>query len=372
MEAWVHREVSEQYKRFCTLSRPRKLILLLSPPFLVTASFLLSRLIDSRPWIGYGAGAIVFINWLWHWWYPTLKRRITEEYEEYREIATGGLRRVPILCKHLYRGKGPLASWLKVVLLIALLYPFPFGSVLQIVLQFIVLHPLIPWVAMCGCALAFIRWVWSRGYPALKQKLGPTGIDYVRRPFLWLLGMNGPLLVFAYISARASINTLTGVDPTNFPYALATLTALAMVPTWLTFIGVIAGIGCMVTIFVIPSLWRLYHWQQGRALLGLPLAQERAVPTCRLIVNGFGALGIFGLCGLLATGEIPMLSQAVHTITTYTLIGTEFSPDRTCAVSNEQRWIARLKDRKEMKVSQFLIAEHQSSGAISFSIGTCE
>jgi hypothetical protein len=93
MNAWVLREVSEQYKRFCNLFRCRKVFvvgtLLLSLLWVVVALLWLPRLIDSRPWIGYSAGAIVCIEWMWRRGYPALKRRIAEAY---REITTGGLR----------------------------------------------------------------------------------------------------------------------------------------------------------------------------------------------------------------------------------------------------------------------------------------
>ena len=96
MNAWVLCEVSEQYKRFCNLSRRRKIsvvgTLLLFSLLWVVAVLWLPRLIDSRPWIGYSAGAIVFIEWMWRRGYPALKRRIVEAY---REITTGGLRQVP-------------------------------------------------------------------------------------------------------------------------------------------------------------------------------------------------------------------------------------------------------------------------------------
>jgi hypothetical protein len=39
------------------------------------------------------------------------------------------------------------------------------------------------------------------------------------------------------------------------------------------------------------------------------------------------------------------------------LVATEYSYDRTCAVSSEQRLVARLKDFKEWKASMVSIVE---------------
>jgi hypothetical protein len=47
-------------------------------------------------------------------------------------------------------------------------------------------------------------------------------------------------VALAYVLVRASINTLTGVDPGNFPTALATLTVLLALPMWLVIIPFVA------------------------------------------------------------------------------------------------------------------------------------
>src|SRR5918996_6493371 len=96
MNTWVRCEVSALRKRFSSLSRRDKItvigMLLLWPPLVVAALIWLPRLFNSRPWIGYSVGALVFIEWMWRRGYPVFKRQITEEY---REITTGGLRQVP-------------------------------------------------------------------------------------------------------------------------------------------------------------------------------------------------------------------------------------------------------------------------------------
>jgi len=71
-------------------------------------------------------------------------------------------------------------------------------------------------------------------------------------------------------------------------------------------------------------------------------------------------------------GKVPLGNHVVRGVAAYTLIATEFSYDQTCAVSSEERWVAPLKDRKEMKTSKVIIADLRSWGDISFSMGTCE
>jgi len=109
-----------------------------------------------------------------------------------------------------------------------------------------------------------------------------------------------------------------------------------------------------------------------RWLLGLPPSQARALLTGRITVNLVGALGVCAFCSLLGAGEVPPINHVVRGVAAYTLVATEFSYDQTCAVSSEERWVAPLKDRKEMKTSRVIIADIRSWGDISFSMGTCE
>jgi hypothetical protein len=103
MKASILDQVSEQYKAFCSLSRRDKItrvgLRLLCLSLVVASDIWLPQLYDSQPWIGLSFGALLFIHWMWHRGYPALKRRIAEWY---REIATGGLRQVPGLCKRVY------------------------------------------------------------------------------------------------------------------------------------------------------------------------------------------------------------------------------------------------------------------------------
>jgi hypothetical protein len=58
------------------------------------------------------------------------------------------------------------------------------------------------------------------------------------------------------------------------------------------------------------------------------------------------------------------------------LVATEYSYDRTCAISSERRLVAQLKDRRERPVSMVSIAEEGSAAwfifrHFTFSTGTC-
>jgi hypothetical protein len=353
MDARLRREVSEQDKRLCNLSRSRKIsvvaTLLLSLPFLVAALIWLPSLSDSRPWIGYSAGVLLFIEWMWRKGYPALKRRIAEAY---REITIGGLRQVPGLCKRAYNDPGLFGLSLRVAIVLLLLYPL--SIMLRIVLPF-VFHPIFLLALTCVSSLAFIHWVWRRGYPALQQKLGPTGMRYM---YGALVTATGGL---AYVFARLYLNTLTGVDPGNFPKALTALTTFALVPASIFTIALIAALmsfGFMVAMVIAMGWSEIQRYsQQVRWLLGLPLSQARALPVGRIMVNMLGAFGIIAFCSLLVEGEVPPINHVVRAVAAYTLVVTEFSYDHTCPGSSKERLVARLKDFKEAKPPTVLIAE---------------
>jgi hypothetical protein len=248
------------------------------------------------------------------------------------------------------------------LVVVLLLLRFAGPSVLHWVLR----HPSILATAGGVCALAFLYDVWHRWYPALKQKLGPTGMRYV----YGLLAM--VISGLAFVLARTYINTLTGVPPLNFPTALTTLTTFALVPAAILAIALIAALivmGYMVAIVIADIRERIQRFSQLiRSLLGLSPAQKRAIPIGRIFVNGVGAFWIFGFCCMLLAGEVPGVNRVVRVVATYVLVHTEFSYDRTCAVSSETRWVARLQDRKEMRASQVMIVEEYPSGDVTFSI----
>jgi hypothetical protein len=92
------------------------------------------------------------------------------------------------------------------------------------------------WTIYGISTLMFIFTVWSKWYPALKTKLNPT----MRR---WLLVILNALAGFlGHVYARHYLNTLTEVDPTNFPRALLAFTVPATTYAWVLFIMLGAGL----------------------------------------------------------------------------------------------------------------------------------
>ena len=61
----------------------------------------------------------------------------------------------------------------------------------------------------------FISVVWSKWYPTLQDKLGSTLVKWVFK-----VGLNGLAGFGGYLYAHYYLNTLTGVDPNNFPKTL--------------------------------------------------------------------------------------------------------------------------------------------------------
>jgi hypothetical protein len=368
MKASLLDQVLEQYKAFCSLSRRDKMthvgLLLLCLPLVVAAVIWLPRLYDSQPWVGPSLCALLFIHWMWHRGYPALKRRIAEGYHE---IATGGLRQVPRLFKRTWNDPGLFGLLFRIVIFLLLIYPFVI--VFHAALPF-VFHPIFLFTFASVCSLVFIHWVWRQAYPALQQKLGPTVMRYVYK--LLVIAIGG----LAFVFARQYLNTLTGVDPGNFPTARIALATFALVPASIFSIALIAaliGFGFTVAMFIDMVWCELHnHWQQFRAMWSLSRPQAWFLPDWRIMVNLFGAFGIFAFCSLLVVGEIPPLNRVGRVVAAYTLVFTEFSYDHTCPRSSKERLVARLKEFKETKPPRFLFAEQASWGDVHFSIGTCE
>jgi hypothetical protein len=92
---------------------------------------------------------------------------------------------------------------------------------------------------------------------------------------------------------------------------------------------------------------------------------------------GFRAFGAFcftiiGLALALAITLHPWGHRAGRVIDTTILVATEFSYDRTCAVSNENRLVALLKYRREMTTSLVSIAEGRPFRDTRITTGTCD
>ncbi len=338
MKAWARVEASMLHERFSNAPRHDQIVMISA--LLITLSLPIGLFAPlsflSKIWVGIFLG-IWASDQLWRAYRQTTTRRLLE-----------------ILCR------------IAVLVVLLLLLKFAGPSVLLWVLR----HPSILVAAGGVCALIFLYDVWHRQYPMLQQKLGPTGMRYV----YGLLGIVIPGLAFVF--ARTDINTLTGVPPLNFPTALATLTTFALVPATILTIALIAALlvmGYMAAMFIADIRdWIQRFSQLIRSLLGLSPAQKRAIPIDRIFVNGIGAFWVFGFCCMFLAGEVPGVNRVVRVVATYVLVQTEFSYDRTCAVSSKTRWVARLQDRKEMTASQVMIVEDHPLGDVTFSIGTCE
>jgi hypothetical protein len=215
----------------------------------------------------------------------------------------------------------------------------------------------------------------DKWYPALKQKPYMT--------YVFLPVMNFILVIWAYALAYKYINSLIGIDAGNFAKALGIFTAFAMVPAWMMTIAIMAAVMAMVSMMAMPVLDTLSRWgiidlwywirnlPRVRSVLSLPSVEKRELITTHLAGRMFGALGVFVLCGLLLVG-LPPVNRVVHVLAMTVLVMTQFSHDWTCAVSSEQRLVAYLKDRKEMKASIVSSVDVHSWPDIGFTTGTCD
>jgi hypothetical protein len=165
-------------------------------------------------------------------------------------------------------------------------------------------------------ALVFIYQMRQAWYP--DERIGPLARRYTFR-VLQLLAV-----ALAYVLVRASINTLTGVDPGNFPTALATLTVLLALPMWLVIIPFVALV-MSVAYGVIAYLARL-RWTIGFTHL-------RGISPAGWAFRAGGAVSLMFASmitwGLLA--EHPSVQRAARVIAALVLVATQFSYDETCA-----------------------------------------
>jgi hypothetical protein len=214
-------------------------------------------------------------------------------------------------------------------------------------------------------ALAFLyydgQYLWSWWFP--DQPFNPT----IKR---WLRYLVQAMTAgVAYGVARVDINRVTGVDPGNFPTALTALTALITVVLWFAVLPLILELMAFIYMGV-ASLAGL-RGSVGPKEIG-------GISAGRWGFRAFGAISlmIVGLALYLTLVMHPWTQRVGRLIATNMLVATEFSYDRTCAVSTEQRLVAQLKDRKERPVSLVSIAEEGSRvwgpfRHFTFSTGTC-
>jgi hypothetical protein len=259
-------------------------------------------------------------------------------------------------------------------------------------------------------ALIFLYDRWRAWYP--DQAWGPIVRRYTVR--LMRIGAVG----LSYAGARYQVNELTGVDPGNFPIALTALTTLFTLPIWLVIsIYIFELIAAWYLLcywrakiktirrhsrppsndwlqeldlaqirrhrgplkYLTDAWYRVRNSQSVRSFLGLKFDDQpdlfnqgfRAAGAMCLVISTI-ALSLFLLGG-------PWSRPFVRLIAANILVATEFSYDRTCIASSQNRWVAVLKYRREMQTSMVSLADlHERMKFarmwrdISFTIGTCD
>jgi hypothetical protein len=149
---------------------------------------------------------------------------------------------------------------------------------------------------------------------------------------------------------RVYLNYLTGVDPGNFPTALAALTVLNAIVWWLLVLGWIMLVTAGV--YAGRALMAGLRGEFGPAKIGGVSATRWG-----LRMAGAGSLFVVSMLAIGLPSDTPWLQRAARILVTNVLVFTEYSYNQTCAVSSEQRLVAHLKDRKEMRASIISIAE---------------
>jgi hypothetical protein len=224
--------------------------------------------------------------------------------------------------------------------------------------------PVVSWgLILLGSA----RFVWTitfRWYPVVKARFGLPRVIKV------FLGLNALLWLPGFCFARYTLNSVTGVDAGNFPTALWAFTLGSIAYVWLVLIVVWLFLTCLKPIVMIGSLglWdevRTFFWYLTKAE-----RPQRPLPIGRHFMDLLAAFSIIALIGMGA--EHPATSRTLDAVANLVLVGTEFSHDRTCAASSATRWAAPLKDRKEFKSSNVLVATYHAWNNISFKIEQCD
>src|SRR5262249_24936939 len=107
-------------------------------------------------------------------------------------------------------------------------------------------------------------------------------------------------------------------------------------------------------------LWDLIH----------PGCPKPSLPIGR---HGKELFASFCVMGLIAMSfDYLKTSRILESVGTYVLFYTEFSHDRTCAASSATQWVIPLKDRKELKATNVLVATYHAWNDISFKIDQCD
>jgi hypothetical protein len=171
--------------------------------------------------------------------------------------------------------------------------------------------------------------------------------------------------------ARYVLNTLTGVDAANFTIALWVFTLGGIVYVWLFLIVICLGLMALTSIV---TAFALATWEDNRSffvgLMTLSVPQPRPTRVGHHLMNAWAFMCVIFLPAIVEQNTT--MRHTVKSLANFALVMSEFSHDRTCAASSATRWVAPLKDRKELKVSNVLIADVQSLADIQFSIGQCQ
>jgi hypothetical protein len=224
-------------------------------------------------------------------------------------------------------------------------------------------------LTICGIgALVFLYYdglhVWSWWFP--DQPFYTT----IKRWLRYVL--QAITVALAYALARVYINVWTGVDPGNFPTALTALAALTTLAMWLVVIPIV--------LMAMSALYAVVMCVAAvREKISFPEISGIAPRRWGFRVFGATSLAIICVAAYGLPANTLFVQRAGRIFATNVLVRTEYSYDRTCAVSSERRLVAQLKDRKERQVSIVSIAEEGSLAwfflfplyHFTFSTGTC-
>jgi hypothetical protein len=225
--------------------------------------------------------------------------------------------------------------------------------------------PVVLWgIILLGCA----RFVWTitfRWYPVVKARFGLPRVIKV------FLGLNALLWLPGFCFARYALNSITGVDAGHFPTALWAFTLGGIACVWLVLILLWLGLTSFKSFVMVGSLmtWdevRTFFWD-----LTQPGRPKRPLPIGRHLMDLAATFSVIMLIGM-GSEHSSATRRTLDALANLVLVGTEFSHDRTCAASSATRWVAPLKDRKEFKSSNVLVATYHAWNNISFKIDQCD
>jgi hypothetical protein len=217
----------------------------------------------------------------------------------------------------------------------------------------------------------FISAVWYKWYPVLQNKLNPTMAKWVVK-----VGLNGLAGFGGYLYAHYYLNTLTGVDPNNFPKALLALTIPFMGYVWMIFIAfgaVLVALGFMLWRAGIMVWAMVVDFLSLLEVFGFTLPQKKTITFRAFLTYLIGPMGIL-LCCVLLEGlpKFTPLGRLMNRAATSVLVFADFAHDQTCSASSATRWVAPLKDRKEQDSPKVIVADLSTWPDIQFAMAVCK